>query len=479
MLGVFTSGTTSGGHRLILYSRENIITSLESIRSLYDTGKIQKIFSYPQPTHTFGLVLGYMHAIIYQLEICFFEGPYSKSAHQKWFAEVNERTLTLGTPTHFLDLIQWVLEQKKPPIPSYTAIVGGASASKILWQQMKDVLNIAAPSVGYGATEASPGVTHLPPGIPPRVDGDIGYALPGVKIQSKSGLGIEFSGPNVCLAILENGEFQARRSIILKDHLHVDSSETLPRYSFAGRTDSLVNRGGAKLSLDSIEMKVAAHFGARVLAVALYDERLGEDVAILINEAHPLENFLQEEFGLRLNPKNILVQEIPLNLNGKMDRKEALKLVLRAKGLKPPVAVGHLRAFLPHRAGAIWVDRLLETKKHFGICEVVVDPKKNYFSEDGFRSTACIEWVAQTYGYTAAMNEILQIQAEKPSPRAFIVDVKYCEIPLAGVQLKEGDVLKVEVHCTHDFGSLKVVDGSVFYSEKLLARMSLKLYCGQ
>jgi len=173
------------------------------------------------------------------------------------------------------------------------------------------------------------------------------------------------------------------------------------------------------------------------------------------------------------------VSEIPVNANGKLDRKEALKLVLRAKKMKPPLSVKYLKAFLPHRGAAIWVDTLLETRKHHGLCEVKLCESGNYFTGGKVRESACVEWVAQTYGYTAAMNEILQLQSEKPAPRVFIVEVKECEFTFDETVLKQGDVIQIQVDCTHDFGPLKVVEGKVFLQQKQLARMMLKLYCGQ
>src|SRR5687768_14209246 len=60
ILGVFTSGTVNGTPKLVFYSKTNIESSLTSIRSLFDVKRIEKIFCYPQPTHTFGLILGYV-----------------------------------------------------------------------------------------------------------------------------------------------------------------------------------------------------------------------------------------------------------------------------------------------------------------------------------------------------------------------------------------------------------------------------------
>lgn len=485
-LGVFTSGTLSGEHRLILYSRENIQVSLAAIRRLYQTERIKKIFSYPQPTHTFGLVLGYMHAILHGIELHFSQGAYSRKAHEKWFSVVDATTLTLGTPTHFMDLIQWLQACGQAAPASYTAIIGGARATKELWRQLRSDLKIAEPSVGYGATEASPGVTHLPPGVEPAEDGDIGYALEGVRVEVEPEKGVWFEGANVCLAILENENFRHAERIFLKDHLIerpvVGQSRAKSRFTFVGRTDLLVNRGGLKFSLEAIEGTLASRWGCKVMAVAVYDPRLGEDIGVLFQSGvvrpEDMQKTLREEFSLNLDLENILTTEIPLNANGKFDRKEALKFLLKTRVWSFPVVVEHLKVFLPHRGPAIWVDSLIETKKHFGAGQVHLQENAAYFTNGRVRESACIEWMAQIYGYTVAMNDILGVTPAEPANRVFIVEVKNAEFHFSEDVLRPGDRIRIEVLCTHDFGTLKVVNGKVFHGEKLLAQCGLKLYCG-
>jgi hypothetical protein len=485
VLGVFTSGTSSGSNRLVLYSRENILASLTAIRRLYDTARIKKIFSYPQPTHTFGLVLGYMHAVLHQLEIHFSEGGYGKSSHSRWWSTVDENTLTLGAPTHFMDLIQWVQSQGLKPPPSYSAILGGALVTKDLWWQLKNILNISEPSIGYGATEASPGVTHLPPGCEPQEDGDIGFALDGVKMRVESEEGVVFQGANVCLAILENGTLVHADEILLRDRLIVDVCGDKNRYTYIGRTDLVINRGGVKVSLEVIEGKLATSLNCKCMAVSLYDPRLGEDLGILLQTNVPSSDvrekalaLLAAEWSLKISLDNILITQIPLNPNGKHDRKEGAKLILKTRSWSFPVSIEHLKIFLPHRPPAIWVDRLLETRKHFGEVKVIINENANYFSKGRIRETACVEWVAQAYGYTAAMNDILDINLEIPATKTYIVEAKTCDFFFDDIILKTGDEVRVQTLCTHDFGVLKVVQGKVFWKENELATMSLKLYCG-
>lgn len=481
-LGVLTSGTSSGNPRLVLYSETNIESSLGSIRQLFDEKRIQKIFSYPQPTHAFGLVLGYMQAILSGLEIVFSPGIYSKKSHEHWLKLVDENTLTLGAPAHFMDLIQKVKNENLQPNKSYSAIVGGAPVTISLWKQMQSVLNIEAPSVGYGASEASPGVTHLPPGIAPSEDGDIGFVLEGVAMEAGA-VGVRFSGPNLCLAIYENGRLLQFDQILLSDQLSVKATPHGQRYTFLGRTDLLVNRGGVKHSLEVIEGRLSAVFQCKCVAVSFFDQRLGEDIGILYQSqddvARKIQNLLMEEFGMKLPLSHIHSAEIPHSPNGKIDRQSCLKCLLRTRPFSFPVSVRHLMPFLPHRGSAIWVDEILETRTGWGRGRVKLNPTANYFSPEGLRQTAFIEWIAQCYGYVTILNDLTGIQFAAQAPKTFIAEIKQAQFFHSHVDFSHLKEMSIEVHCTHDFGLLKVIQGKIFDAEDvLLAQVDMKVYCG-
>jgi hypothetical protein len=486
VLGVFTSGTTSGVNRLVLYSKENVTSSLKAIRELYDTSRIQKIFSYPQPTHTFGLVLGYMQAVLNGVQIIFGEGAYSRQTHQQWLECVDANTLTLGTPTHFVDLIQFVKKQNITPNKSYTSIIGGAMATCDLWQQMRSVLKIEQPSVGYGATEASPGVTHLPPGVPPSEDGDIGYVLAGVSVNVQ-GEGVYFEGSNACAGIFENGELKHSEKILLKDSLKASTDRGKTRYTFTGRTDLVINRGGLKLPMEVLEGKIASHFFCRCMAVSLFDERLGEDVGFIVQSdvadqeqlKNDIADLVQKTVGIKPSHSNIVFSDIPLNANFKFDRVEGIKLVLRQRTWGESMSVQHMKYLLPHKGGAVWIDDVTEFKKGQGVGKVTLQSQGRYFSDGRIRESSCIEWIAQTYGYSVIANDILGIEPAYKGRVTFIAEVKNAQFDFVEATHNVGDEIRIETTCTHDFGPLKVVQGKVFNSKKLLAQVGLKLYCGQ
>lgn len=323
-----TSGTL--GPKLIFYSRENITASLEGILSFFELEKIDSVFCYPQPVHVFGLVLGYLFPALYGKRLEFAEGPYSTLAHDAWLSRVGPGTLTLGTPTHIRDLVSRVRTLGVTPPASYSCIVGGAAVPRALWLEAREVLRIEKPSIGYGASELSPGASHLPPGREPLGDGEIGVPLPNVDLAIQPGMGIKAKGANVCLAVAQSGELHFPEEIWLRDEVTAREDGTMV---FSHRTDLILNRGGEKVSFEQIESLLWTKHGLVAVGVGVEHPRLGQELALIVeaNAANPvsreavyktLQDAHAREFDSRLF---FVVPELPRNANSKIDRKACLK----------------------------------------------------------------------------------------------------------------------------------------------------------
>ncbi len=338
ILGVFTSGTVGGKPRLILYSKANVEASLGGILEVFDRDRIDAIFCYPQHFHTFGLILGYVQAVATGRPLIAPTGRYTSAFHDAWreTARTHSGLLTLGTPTHFQDLVKTSETWAPAEIPpTYTTIIGGASVPRALWRRLRDHLRIAAPSIGYGCTEASPGLTHLPPGREPTEDGEIGGVLSGISLEILPGTGLEFSGPQTCLAILQDGRVEFPRNVLIRDRL---AARPNGRFVFEGRYDLVFNRGGMKFSLEEIERHLRETFPTtEFLCVAVSDERLGEDLGLLVRAAEPATDALREailgalhtKFFAHFNPARIVwVAELPTNAAAKPDRGFGSELVM-------------------------------------------------------------------------------------------------------------------------------------------------------
>lgn len=331
--GVFSSGSTAEA-KLVLYSRENLQSSCEGIYDLFDKDRIQSLFCFPQPFHTFGLTLGYAASVFLNKSLRFSSGAYSTKHLTDWFESVNEGTLTLGTPTHFYDLLKkQSLDEKANP--SYSCIIGGARVEKNLWDQCQSQLCIEQPSIGYGATEASPGLTHLPPGVPPKEDGEIGFPLKHVNIELQAA-GLTFSGPNLAHAIIEDQKIEFPKNHFLPDVLSIREDDQ--KWIYVTRSNWFLNRGGEKFSLEKLESEIHRITGIETVCVNLPDPRLGEDLGILIKtkstDCHDifkkavLETLKQTTLR-SFNPEKIrFTKNLPLNRNQKTDRIRAKEFFL-------------------------------------------------------------------------------------------------------------------------------------------------------
>lgn len=330
-VGVFTSGTMSFVPNLVLFSKENVEHSLQSILDLFDPSWAERIICYPQPFHIFGLTLGYVQSLLWKKPLITPEGRYQKSFHDKWINADRDGLLTLGAPVHFFDLLQRAPKDLK--IARSSSVCGGARVSPELWKQFQEDLGIAYPSIGYGATEACPGLTHLPPGVAPKERGDIGQWLKGVEVFNHQN-GFEFSGPNMCLArVIETHEGRFELEFPTRVLIRDDLARSGDRIIYKGRCDLKMNRGGEKFSLELIEEKIQQALGVPVLASVLPDLRLGEKLGICLQSLSgasdlkaKCKEFIALEFQWIVQDHEIhVLDNFPVNANGKWDRRQALE----------------------------------------------------------------------------------------------------------------------------------------------------------
>ena len=337
VLGVFTSGTMSATPRLALYTKKNIESSLQAIFPLFDRSRIKSIYCFPQAFHTFGLTLGYVQAHLLDCPLITPPGKYSATSLEHRLLLDEKNILTLGTPTHFFDLIRMSQDKMRFMTASYSCIVGGAAVSRELWLRIRDILQIEAPSIGYGCTEASPGITHLAPGMEPLVDGEIGFPLSSLKSNLIPDRGVEISGPSLCAGLIQNGELLTPEKILVRDQIEVAANG---RWIYGGRTDLVLNRGGQKFSLEQIETRLGNLLQTQIIAAAVPNTRLGHDLGVAIQHDdfdHELlrqaQSQIAELFGFQLRDENcIFLPHFPLNESAKTDRQKISLMLIGKRG---------------------------------------------------------------------------------------------------------------------------------------------------
>jgi len=326
ILGVFTTGSSRENPRLVLYSKENITSCHKAIFNLFDTSRIKQIYCYPQPYHVFGLLLGYVACHLKNWKLVVPNGKYSTSHHSLFLDKISENTLSLFTPTHLSDLKNYLASHKLKPRKSYTCIIGGAKVSVADWMTAQSTINIEQPSIGYGCTEASPGISHLAPGIQPTQDGEVGKALPQIKLDLNGDSGLEFSGPSLAIATIEGGEINFLKKMIINDQLTMRKDGSM---LFKTRTDNILNRGGEKFVLEEIESFIKSTHKVNAICVPVNHSRLGAELGVVIQSPSNLKKAtlyrtLENKFGRKFSARNYIeTDELPVNDQAKLDRKTA------------------------------------------------------------------------------------------------------------------------------------------------------------
>ena len=487
VLGAFTTGTTRTHPRLVLYSKENIIASVDAIYSLFDVNDKTTIFCYPQPYHVFGLTLGYAASIIKGLKLICPKGKYNNEHHTTW-CDICDNTrrsmISLGTPTHFSDLVGFVEKNDVHFAPSYGSIIGGALVNKDLWYKAKDKLLIEEPSIGYGCTEASPGVSHLPPGIAPLEDGELGYPLQGVKLEPDVNNGLEFSGKNLCFAIIDNEEVIFPRSFLIPDKVIVRKDGVL---LYRGRVDLVLNRGGVKYSLEHIEALIKEGFCIDTVCVSVPEPRLGQELGIVVNKkespqlASEIFFLLENKTGCKFNKDNLIfIDMFPLNSNSKIDRNACQGLFVEKKvDSFFPIDIQKLQSALPHRPPMRWINKVLWAEKGAGTSLVVLDKAAHYYNNGELRRSSFIEWMAQAYGFNTAAYELYTSgESTKTPTKAFLAAVSNANFDLENFD--KGHVKRLLIHTKLEtqLGNLLLVKAKVTLEDPnvVLASATLKLY---
>jgi len=200
-----------------------------------------------------------------------------------------------------------------------------------LWHDVKKELNISAPSLGYGCTEASPAISHLPPGQEPEQEGDLGFPIPGIHLSVQKEHGLEFSGPNLCLAMIEDGRIRFPKKFLIPDKIEKTPGGHL---LFKGRHQLTLNRGGEKFLLEQMEREIQQKLGVAAVCVALHDPRLGQELGIVCEgrnqnrEKSKIYSMLKNHYGRQFSSDRfVYVDDLPKNSNAKLDRRRCQSLL--------------------------------------------------------------------------------------------------------------------------------------------------------
>ncbi|TDQ00443.1 acyl-CoA ligase (AMP-forming), exosortase A system-associated [Labedaea rhizosphaerae] len=240
----------------------------------------------------------------------------------------------------------------------YFANTGGHLPQHLL-TRLRETFPNAAPYLMYGLTEAFRS-TYLDPAEVDRRPGSIGKAIPNAEV-------LVVRPDGTVAAPGEHGEIVHRGALVALGYWN-DPARTAQRFRpyppgdgpvraepavwsgdvayrdeegflyFVGRTDDMIKTSGYRVSPTEVEeVAYATGLVAEAVAIGVPDERLGQEVVLVVTapdggetcDTGTLTKALAEELPAYMVPKRILVRdELPRSGNGKFDRGEVRRSVL-------------------------------------------------------------------------------------------------------------------------------------------------------
>jgi hypothetical protein len=116
----------------------------------------------------------------------------------------------------------------------------------------------------------------------------------------------------------------------------------------------------------------------------------------------------------------------------------------------------------------IWVDEVVAVTTTGGECRVLLNRDALYMDSDGVRQSAMIEWIAQSFGYVRAVQNIFGlIPQNEPPSRTLLIAVRdgVFHSPLNEFDLDKEKVLHFKVSNIKDMSPLLLFDGMVSSQE--------------
>lgn len=191
-------------------------------------------------------------------------------------------------------------------------IVGGSSVSDTLKAQLASVTTSVWET--YGMTET---LTHVAVKQVNGMDGDCFEALPGVTFSKNDSDCLVVYAPHI-----------ATNEVATNDIVQLVDNK---RFTLLGRADCVINTGGVKVQAEIIEAKLSALISIPFAVFGSPDERLGQQVTLVVEGKKLDFNFellFQKAELTKFEWPRLIVecQKLPLTDSGKIKRSELVNL---------------------------------------------------------------------------------------------------------------------------------------------------------
>jgi long-chain acyl-CoA synthetase len=319
---VMTSGTT-GAPKAVTFTGGNIQARLDNLHTYWADERPELNFMGLSTTGGFFTALAALkHGYPYMAEVAV-----SLSALKR--ALDYEIKVLAGSPTQIGQALKLIREHNLQ-LPSLVEVrLAGSLPSEKLVSAIHELLGVPVKSV-YGSTEGGGvAVTILEPGDDTS---DLGKIVSGVELEIETENGttgaIRYRGPGVSSGYLENS--RTVESLLDGWFYPGDTGHTsdLGHLILEGRSDELMNVGGAKLNPENVEELAKEFVGVTDAAMCLIEREAGiEEIAITVVvdpgvDLRALDQMLRAKLPIGYPTIFKTSQQIPRNRMGKILRNE-------------------------------------------------------------------------------------------------------------------------------------------------------------
>lgn len=341
---VWTSGT-SGAARGILLTAEGFEANTRATVERLGLGPDDRWLVSLNPAHVGGLALVLRAALLGAALV-----PLARFDAEAFLSVAAEAGVTHASlvPTHLHRVLDALGERRAPPSLSAVLLGGAAAPPPLVRAAAVQGLPVA---VTYGLTEATSQVATATPDESQAMPGSPGRPLAGVEVGIDGDGRIRVRGPTVAAGIVTRGPDGGLVTHPLTDADgwldtgDLGSFDDQGRLVVTGRSTDRIISGGVNVDPIEVESVLLAHPSVvEVAVVGVPDDEWGERVvaAVVLRSDGPfpgpeaLEAYLRGRLTGAKRPRDVrIVDALPRNANGKVDRAEVRALFDRSAGATP------------------------------------------------------------------------------------------------------------------------------------------------
>jgi long-chain acyl-CoA synthetase len=328
-LVLFTSGST-GQMKAVQLSQKNIAANCQAVIKALEFSRIHDQLLFLPLSYSFGLLGQLLPGLIAGIETKLI----SQFTDIKTLLETGEvPKMWSGVPSHWVAISKMAMLYPEGAAKISAIVSAGAPLSITLRKTLLHTFPNATLYNNYGLTEASPRVLTYSSTDPLFLEDYAGYPVGDWQIHLSEDNELLIKGSQLMLGYLGE-ETQSRMQngwFFTGDLAEVHPSGLV---AIKGRLDHLVNIGGEKVNLIDIEHKICQIKEIKeVIVLPLNDELYGIRLLACLERgifnADTTEQMLAEQIKQHFLPRKLpisvfLVEKLPRNQHGKLDRKALL-----------------------------------------------------------------------------------------------------------------------------------------------------------